>query len=119
MWNDDETAFGQCPFFLNPEAAIFGNPIAQASCAADSIAATAGFSIDALFWCAGCQGSMYPRTLSVFGTCGGPYRRSTGEFAIDKPNACEIAPRRFSKRDIRKISTLQTVLGSDYSKDTI
>ena len=55
MWHDDETAF-----FLNPEAAIFGNPIAQASCATDSIAATAGFPIDALFWCAGCQGSMYP-----------------------------------------------------------
>ena len=66
MWNDDETAF-----FLNPEAAIFGNPIAQASCAADSISATAGFPIDALFWCAGCQGSMYPFSGHVGDHTGG------------------------------------------------
>lgn len=55
MWNDDETAF-----VLNPEAAVFGNPVAQAACAADSVAATSGFPLDAMFWCAGCQGSMYP-----------------------------------------------------------
>jgi len=55
MWNDDETAF-----VLNPEAAIFGNPIAQAACAADSVAATNGFPLNAMFWCAGCQGSIYP-----------------------------------------------------------
>lgn len=82
VWNDDETAFGQCPFFLNPEAAIFDNPIAQASCAADSISATAGFPIDALFWCAGCQGSMYLRTLSVFGACRRSYRGSAGELLL-------------------------------------
>jgi len=60
MWNDDETAF-----VLNPEAVLFGNPIAQAACAADSVAATAGFPIDMLFWCSGCQGSMYPFTGHV------------------------------------------------------
>jgi conjugal transfer pilus assembly protein TraU len=60
LWNDDETAF-----ILNPEAAIFANPIAQAACAADSIAATAGFPLDAMFWCAGCQGSIYPYTGNV------------------------------------------------------
>lgn len=66
MWNDDETAF-----VLNPEAAIFGNPVAQAACAADSLAATAGFPVDALFWCAGCQGSMYPFTGHVSDHIGG------------------------------------------------
>jgi conjugal transfer pilus assembly protein TraU len=60
LWNDDETAF-----VLNPEAVIFGNPIAQAACAADSVAATAGFPLDAMFWCAGCQGSIYPYTGHV------------------------------------------------------
>ncbi|MDR3155772.1 MAG: TraU family protein, partial [Holosporaceae bacterium] len=60
LWNDDETAF-----ILNPEAAIFANPIAQAACAADAIAATAGFPLDAMFWCAGCQGSIYPYTGNV------------------------------------------------------
>lgn len=60
LWNDDETAF-----VLNPEAVIFGNPIAQAACAADSVAATAGFPLDEMFWCAGCQGSIYPYTGHV------------------------------------------------------
>ncbi len=60
LWNDDETAF-----VLNPEAVIFGNPVAQAACAADAIAATARFPLDAMFWCAGCQGSMYPYTGHV------------------------------------------------------
>jgi len=60
LWNDDETAF-----VLNPEAVIFGNPIAQAACAADSVAATTGFPLDAMFWCAGCQGSIYPHTGHV------------------------------------------------------
>jgi conjugal transfer pilus assembly protein TraU len=65
-WNDDETAF-----ILNPEAVIFSNPIAQAACAADSVAATSGFPIDSLFWCAGCQGGMYPFTGSVGDHIGG------------------------------------------------
>lgn len=54
-WNDDELTF-----LLNPEALLFGNLIAQAACAADSIATLTGLPIDALFWCAGSQGSMYP-----------------------------------------------------------
>ncbi len=66
LWNDDETSF-----IINPEAALFGNPIAQAACAADCIAASAGFSHDSLFWCAGCQGSMYPFTGTVSAHSGG------------------------------------------------
>ena len=60
LWNDDETAF-----ILNPEGALFGNPVAQAACAGDCVAASSGFSHDALFWCSGCQGSLYPFTGSV------------------------------------------------------
>lgn len=45
---------------LNPEAVIFANPIAQGACAADAVASAAKTSVDALFWCAGSQGSMYP-----------------------------------------------------------
>jgi len=54
-WNNDELAF-----LLNPEAVVFANPIAQAACAADCVAASAHLPMDALFWCAGCHGSMYP-----------------------------------------------------------
>jgi conjugal transfer pilus assembly protein TraU len=55
LWADDELAF-----ILAPESALFANPIAQTACAADCVAATAGAPTDALFWCAGCQGSLYP-----------------------------------------------------------
>ena len=60
LWNDDETAF-----VLNPESVIFGNPIAQAACAADAVASTVHFPLDAMFWCAGCQGGIYPFTGHV------------------------------------------------------
>lgn len=66
LWNDDETAF-----ILNPESALFGNSIAQAACAADCVAASSGFSLDSLFWCGGCQGSLYPFSGTVSAHVGG------------------------------------------------
>lgn len=59
-WADDELAM-----IFAPESALFANPIAQAACAADCIAASAGFPVSSLFWCAGCQGSIYPMTGNV------------------------------------------------------
>jgi conjugal transfer pilus assembly protein TraU len=56
LWDDD-----QLTTLLNPEAILFANPLAQAACVADSIAATTtGFGLDRLFWCSGSQGSVYP-----------------------------------------------------------
>ena len=61
-WDDDELAF-----ILNPEEALFGNPVAQLACAVDAASATAHLGpIDALFWCAGSQGSLYPFTGNVY-----------------------------------------------------
>lgn len=61
MWSDSEMTF-----VLNPEAVLFGNQAAQASCAADSISATLDSqALDSLFWCAGAQGSHYPLTGHV------------------------------------------------------
>jgi conjugal transfer pilus assembly protein TraU len=45
---------------LSPEAALFANPVAQAACMGDCAAGTAGMPLDALFWCGGCQGSIFP-----------------------------------------------------------
>ena len=59
-WADDELAM-----IFSPEAALFANPVSQAACAADCIAASAGFPLNELFWCAGCQGSMYPMTGNI------------------------------------------------------
>lgn len=66
MWADDELSA-----ILNPEALLFGNAIAQAACAADCAAATAGLPLDPLFWCAGCQGGIYPFTGTVTDHVGG------------------------------------------------
>ncbi len=66
LWSDDEISF-----ILNPEAILFGNPIAQAACGADCVSASSGFPNDALFWCGGCQGSIYPFTGSVSSHVGG------------------------------------------------
>jgi conjugal transfer pilus assembly protein TraU len=60
LWNDDaKTAI------LNPEVFLFANPIAQMACLADCAAASANLPLDPLFWCGGCQGSMYPLTGNV------------------------------------------------------
>jgi conjugal transfer pilus assembly protein TraU len=66
LWDDSELAF-----ILNPDVALFANPAAQAVCAADCVAATAGFPRSELFWCAGCQGPMYPLTGHVGAHVGG------------------------------------------------
>jgi len=65
LWNDDELGV-----LLNPEAVLFGNPIAQAACAADCVSSTAGYPLDPLFWCAGCWGSLYPFGGTVTGPTG-------------------------------------------------
>jgi conjugal transfer pilus assembly protein TraU len=60
LWQDDELTF-----LLNPEAILFSNRVAQAACAADCVSASAHLPNDKLFWCAGCQGPMYPMTGHV------------------------------------------------------
>ena len=55
LWNDDEATL-----IFNPEAVLFANPVAVAACADDCVAATIGFGIERMFWCAGCQGVIYP-----------------------------------------------------------
>ncbi len=60
QWNDDTLAA-----ILNPEAFLFGSALAQEACIADCIATSFEKPLDALFWCAGCQGSLYPFTGTV------------------------------------------------------
>ena len=66
LWGDSILSF-----FLAPDSALFANVIAKAACAVDCVAATAGFPLNTLFWCAGCQGSMYPLTGWVASHIGG------------------------------------------------
>jgi len=54
-WNDSELSS-----ILNPESLLYANPIAQVSCAADCAKSSVSLGFDALFWCSGCQGSVFP-----------------------------------------------------------
>jgi len=56
-WQSDVSAL-----IIAPEALVFANPVAQASCVADSIAANAGYPLPPLFHCMGSFGSAYPLT---------------------------------------------------------
>ena len=47
---------------FNADAGLFASPVAIAACAADCVAATAYIGLAPLFWCAGCQGTLYPQT---------------------------------------------------------
>ncbi|MDI9335458.1 MAG: conjugal transfer pilus assembly protein TraU [Gammaproteobacteria bacterium] len=55
LWADSELSF-----ILNPEAALFTDLATQSACTADCLLASSGFGSNELFWCAGCQGNMYP-----------------------------------------------------------
>lgn len=57
LWNDDEISM-----WLNPEVVLFANPLAQLACAADCMSTVTGTPHNSLFWCAGCQGGVYPLT---------------------------------------------------------
>jgi conjugal transfer pilus assembly protein TraU len=65
-WHDDEISA-----ILSPEVFLFANPLAQAACSVDCATASVSYSRDAFFWCAGCQGGMYPFTGSVEHHAGG------------------------------------------------
>lgn len=60
LWNDDQLAV-----IINAEAAIFSMKEAQLACIADCLSTNLGKPLDKLFWCAGCQGSLYPFTGTV------------------------------------------------------
>lgn len=60
VWNNEEL-----DILVRAEAAVFGNPIAQALCAVDCLAASVGYPLNPLFWCAGCWGGTYPMSGNV------------------------------------------------------
>jgi conjugal transfer pilus assembly protein TraU len=65
-WNEDDLAL-----ILAPESILFTNIIAIAACGADCIAATTGFPIQAMSWCGGCAGHLFPLTGNVPARLGG------------------------------------------------
>ncbi|MCF2053807.1 IncHI-type conjugal transfer protein TrhU, partial [Escherichia coli] len=61
MWESDLLTL-----VLNPEAVVFANPIASMVCAADCVAVTAGKDNLAAYFCAGCDGNLYPLTGHIY-----------------------------------------------------
>ena len=59
LWNSDTLAA-----IISPEALLFGNPVTNLACIADSISSNFGYPIDLLFWCMGSWGNSYPMTGS-------------------------------------------------------
>ena len=56
FWQNDMLSM-----IVNPEAVLFANPAAQLACLADAASVTSlGKPIDALYWCVGSWGSLFP-----------------------------------------------------------
>ncbi|EER21745.1 MULTISPECIES: conjugal transfer pilus assembly protein TraU [spotted fever group] len=67
LWGDDAKSA-----ILNPESLLFGNIAAGAACIADCVSCSSGnLSNDTMFWCGGCQGSLYPFTGTTSSHNGG------------------------------------------------
>jgi conjugal transfer pilus assembly protein TraU len=66
LWHDSEDTF-----ILNPDAALFTSVVASIACAVDCVMATLYLPSEFLFWCAGCQGRMFPLTGWIAGHIGG------------------------------------------------
>ena len=59
LWNSDTLST-----IISPEALLFGNPVTNLACIADSVGANFGRPIDVLFWCMGSWGNAYPMSGS-------------------------------------------------------
>lgn len=55
----------------HPEAALAANHVMQETCSLDCMKANVGLPLNHLFWCQGCQGSLYPFTGRVSAHVGG------------------------------------------------
>lgn len=60
LWNDDELSA-----VLAPESNLFNGILAQSACIGDCVMSSAKFGSNTLFWCAGCNGSIFPLTGNV------------------------------------------------------
>jgi conjugal transfer pilus assembly protein TraU len=65
-WNKEFWAL-----LAHPEAILFNNPAAQLACIADCAASSVNKPIESLFWCGGCEGSLYPFVGTVAHYVGG------------------------------------------------
>jgi conjugal transfer pilus assembly protein TraU len=65
LWDD-----GNLSAILNAESIVFANKLAITACLADCASSSLDNPSDKMFWCAGCNGSIYPLTGTVAGHIG-------------------------------------------------
>lgn len=66
LWQDDHLST-----LIHPESLVFANPLATAACSVDCAAASSPMGPrKEMFWCAGCQGTMYPMNGNISGEYG-------------------------------------------------
>ena len=94
-WNKEAWAW-----ILAPETALFGTLPAELACIPDCLISTFGKPADKLFWCAGCQGNLYPLTGFV-GHHSGAIRSSS-----------LVVHRLLAK--LHRIGLLKTFIGNNY-----
>lgn len=94
-WTDDLLSF-----VINPDAVAFANPIGQAVCVADcvDIMATGNGSEDR-WYCAGCDGGLYPLTGNVAGSADNPIQSASlvTQRAIAKAHRIGTSPKTMGK----------------------
>lgn len=62
-WNNDLLSG-----LVYPETVLFANPAAQLACMADAVTANFNRPVNALFWCLGSWGTVYPLTGTISGS---------------------------------------------------
>lgn len=63
LWHNDKYYA-----ILHPIVFLVSHPVAQMSCIADCVKASANVGIRALFWCSGCWGTVFPATKNMVST---------------------------------------------------
>jgi conjugal transfer pilus assembly protein TraU len=66
LWQNDALRM-----IVDADSLLLSNLVAQSACSADCIASTFKLPLDKLYWCSGCQGSMFPLTGHVGAHLGG------------------------------------------------
>jgi conjugal transfer pilus assembly protein TraU len=107
---------------LNPEAFLFANPLAQVACLVDCGKSTFFKPENKLFWCCGCQGSLYPLTGYVSNHVGAIQASSLLVHRVlaklhawkmlqgfDEENFCEAKSMHFIKKSLYKTQLVHPI----------
>ncbi len=125
LWSNDLLTF-----VLNPESVVFANPLALAWCMADCVATTLKSESEKNYFCAGCDGLIYPHTGNIHGVTdpvqnsslllqrqlASLHRRGLAEKTMGEEEMCESSYSYFIPRSQYRVSMLYPVPESKNSR---